>query len=137
MMSRTTLVSHASLYWSYLGETVMTLCPLLASSIGRPPTTSPRPPVLDHGATSAETKTKSSGVFGSSTSGFSDPCVDSVAAGAARAMGRGLLPLPTPAPGRRSLLRPCCLICATLAFLATGLVVAPAHRMALVLVVTI
>ena len=56
-----------SLSGTYLGATVMTLCPLFASSTGRPPTTSPRPPVLLHGATSAETKTISKGVCGSST----------------------------------------------------------------------
>ena len=35
----------------------MTLWPRLASSTGSEPTTSPRPPVLDQGATSVETKT--------------------------------------------------------------------------------
>ena len=39
------------------GETVITLWPRLASSTGREPTTSPRPPVLDQGATSVEMKT--------------------------------------------------------------------------------
>ena len=39
------------------GAMVMTLWPRLASSTGREPTTSPRPPVLDQGATSVEMKT--------------------------------------------------------------------------------
>ena len=37
---------------------VMTLCPSLDSSIGRPETTSPKPPVLLQGVTSAEMKTR-------------------------------------------------------------------------------
>ena len=40
----------------------MTLCPLLASAIGRLPTTSPSPPVLLHGATSEDTKMVSRGL---------------------------------------------------------------------------
>ena len=39
------------------GAMVMTLWPRLASSTGSEPTTSPRPPVLDQGATSVEMKT--------------------------------------------------------------------------------
>lgn len=35
----------------------MTRWPLAASSLGRPKSTSPRPPVLENGATSADTKT--------------------------------------------------------------------------------
>lgn len=37
---------------------VMTLCPSLDSSMGSPDTTSPNPPVLLQGVTSAETNTK-------------------------------------------------------------------------------
>lgn len=42
---------------AYLGAMVRTLCPRCASAIGRPPTTSPRPPVFDQGPTSADTNT--------------------------------------------------------------------------------
>jgi hypothetical protein len=42
---------------AHLGAMVMTLWPLLASSTGSPPTTSPRPPVLDQGATCSSSDT--------------------------------------------------------------------------------
>ena len=50
-----------------LGATTITLWPRAARAMGRDPTTSPRPPVLLQGATSAETKTMSRGVSACST----------------------------------------------------------------------
>ena len=43
------------------GATTITRCPRAASAMGSEPTTSPRPPVLLQGATSADTNTMSSG----------------------------------------------------------------------------
>lgn len=54
---------------TYLGEMVMTSCPLLASSTGSPPITSPRPPVLEKGEHSALTKTMGSALAVLSTTG--------------------------------------------------------------------
>ena len=50
-------VSCASSYRSYIGATTTTLLPLAASAAGRAPHTSPNPPVLLQGDTSAVTKT--------------------------------------------------------------------------------
>jgi len=46
----------------HLGATTMTRWPLLARAMGRLPATSPRPPVLLHGATSEDTKMVSRGL---------------------------------------------------------------------------
>jgi hypothetical protein len=48
---------------SHLGATTITLCPRAAIARGSAPITSPRPPVFDHGATSAEQNTMSSGTL--------------------------------------------------------------------------
>ena len=50
-------MSTASAYRSYIGATTTTLLPLAANAAGKAPHTSPKPPVLDHGETSAVTKT--------------------------------------------------------------------------------
>jgi hypothetical protein len=48
---------------AHLGATTMTRCPRLARAMGRDPMTSPRPPVLLQGATSADTNTMSMGLL--------------------------------------------------------------------------
>tara|TARA_B100000073_G_scaffold168960_1_gene139796 strand:- start:250 stop:507 length:258 start_codon:yes stop_codon:yes gene_type:complete len=45
----------------------ITLCPLFANSIGKEPTTSPKPPVLEYGAHSVDTKTIFIGLSATST----------------------------------------------------------------------
>ena len=50
-------MSNASAYSSYLGVTTITRWPRLCMPFGNDPMTSPKPPVLDHGAHSAPTKT--------------------------------------------------------------------------------
>jgi len=73
------------------------LCPRLASSTGSEPTTSPRPPVLDHGAHSVETKTifmglAALGVYPESIAAHvcsvGDEAQDSVGGSWGRAQGR-------------------------------------------------
>ena len=59
LQSAFTPVYTASGYSAYLGATTITRWPLAAKAAGRAPQTSPRPPVLDQGATSEETKTTS------------------------------------------------------------------------------
>jgi len=53
--------ARASAGGGHRGATTMTRCPRAASAMGSEPTTSPRPPVLLQGATSADTNTMSSG----------------------------------------------------------------------------
>lgn len=64
MQSAFTPVYSASGYSEYLGATTITRCPLAARAAGSAPQTSPSPPVLDHGATSDETKTTSCSLVG-------------------------------------------------------------------------
>ena len=59
-----TPVYSASGYSAYRGATTITRCPRAASAAGSAPQTSPSPPVLDHGATSEETKTTSWSLVG-------------------------------------------------------------------------
>lgn len=64
LQSALTPVYSASGYSAYRGATIITRWPLAASAAGSAPQTSPRPPVLDQGATSEETKTTSWSLVG-------------------------------------------------------------------------
>mmetsp|Transcript_6180 Transcript_6180/g.15796 ORF Transcript_6180/g.15796 Transcript_6180/m.15796 type:complete len:219 (-) Transcript_6180:118-774(-) len=87
--SRQTPVGTAPSYWPYIGITVMTRCPLLASASASLSATSARPPVFAKRATSEDTRTTLSFFSGSapSSSSASRAAVTRSSAAGARSTG--------------------------------------------------